>query len=96
MRDNPDLDINWANEEDERRTALHFASRYNHIEVVKLLLAHPGINVNLRELNESTAFSICRCNGYGSLVEMLLKDPRVQKDEDPSLWTEALWVPWGD
>ena len=48
LRDNPGLDVNWATEDDKKR-ALHVACASDHVEVVKVLLAHPGIDVNAVE-----------------------------------------------
>ena len=49
LRDNPDLDINWGNENEFNWTALHTTAYYRQIEVVKVLLAHPRISVNARD-----------------------------------------------
>ena len=46
LRDNPGIDVNWANE--YQWTPLHVASHKGHVEIVKLLLAHPDISVNLK------------------------------------------------
>jgi len=44
LRDHPDLNVNWK---DLRGfTALSWASWHGHTQVVKLLLAHPAIDVN--------------------------------------------------
>ena len=54
LRDHPDLDVNWANH--DSWPALHFASWHGHVEVVKLLLAHPAINVNVQTRSGSLPF----------------------------------------
>ena len=67
LRENPGLDVN-SREPHEHWSALHFAAFYNRPEVVKLLLAHPAIDVNALSKYESTPFcfgpgekpSVCR------------------------------------
>ena len=76
LKDNPDLDVNWADDLDQW-TALHLASFYGRDEVVKLLLAHPNINVNTLDVSGSTPFSYGCLNGRIPVIQLLLKDPRV-------------------
>ena len=47
LRDHPETNVNWANR--AGRTMLHVSSYNGHVEVVKLLLAHPDIDVNLKD-----------------------------------------------
>jgi len=56
LKDYPEIDVNWANQNNFQRTALHHASIYGHVEVVKLLLAHPAIHVNKKNWLEATPF----------------------------------------
>jgi len=57
LRDNPGLNINWG---DWRQfTALHWAANNGHAEVVKLLLAHPDISVNVTDSDGFTPFFTC-------------------------------------
>ena len=39
------VDVNWVGE-DRLDTPLHRACRFDHLEIVKVLLAHPDIDVN--------------------------------------------------
>ena len=55
LRDNPEINVNWA-EQELKRTALHHASENGHVEVVKLLLAHPNIYVNAKNGIGQTPF----------------------------------------
>ena len=55
LKDNPGLDVNWADQYDPLN-ALHKASHSGHVEVVKLLLAHPNINVNKSYISRRTPF----------------------------------------
>jgi len=63
LRDHPDINVNWTIPEYNHQTALHIASILGHAEVVKLLLAHPDIDVNLKNISGHThpfhLFSCC-------------------------------------
>ena len=93
LRDNPNFNVNQAHDEN-KWTSLHNASLNGHVEVVKLLLAHPNIDVNLKCSNGQTPFSFGCEEGQVSVVEVLLKDPRVNVilDDDngcPPQWSAA-------
>jgi hypothetical protein len=76
LRAHPDLDVNWKDQ--NGWTALHQASSYwGHLEVVKLLLDHPFINVNVQTNAGATPFLLCCSNRNLPVVQVLLKDPRV-------------------
>jgi len=47
LRDHPEIRVNWTTQ--HNWTPLYMASYFAHIEVVKLLLAHPNISVNLKD-----------------------------------------------
>jgi len=74
LRDHPGLDVNWAN--GDRWTALHCAAWEGHVNVVKVLLAHAHINVNVRDTNDATPF-LLGCDNGVAVVRVLLKDLRV-------------------
>ena len=76
LKNHPDLDVNSATGNDQA-TALHWASDYGHVEVVKLLLAHPNISVNVKNTFGITPFSYAVTHGHVLVVRELLKDPRV-------------------
>jgi len=76
LKDNPGLNVNWA-DRNGQWTALHSASFNGQVEVVKLLLAHPHINVNCKSSDGSTPVLLGCYNGQVSAVCVLLKDPRV-------------------
>ena len=77
LRDHPEVNANWGNENEDHCAALHIAASDGHLEVVKLLLAHPSVNVNVKTLFGYTAISESCAQGHVSLVQLLLKDPRV-------------------
>ena len=59
LRDHPEINVNWAIE--HQMTPLHTASCNGHDEVVKLLLAHPMIQVNVKSGDGGTPL----CLGVG-------------------------------
>ena len=69
------FDVNWR--DPIHWTPLHIASISGHVEVVKVLLAHSAISVNLQNRNGRTAFSKASEWGQVPIVRLLLKDPRV-------------------
>jgi len=95
LRDNPALNVNWANEFDNQRTALHIASYYGYVEIVMALLAHARINVNARDCEKQTPFLLACWHGRMDVVYVMLKDPRVDvtlgdKDGCSPLWNACL------
>ena len=82
-------------EDDTQWTPLHIASIRGHLEVVKLLLAHPNINVNLKDNDGQTLFLLGCLNGHVLVVRVLLKDPRVDVTlEDNNGCTPLWWASW--
>ena len=63
LRDHPEINVNWADDE-FCQAPLHAASINGHVEVVKLLLAHPDIDVNLKYEYGETPFSKGCQNGH--------------------------------
>jgi len=90
LRDHPEIDVNWGTEETQW-TLLHIASRYGHVEVVRLLLAHPDINVNLMNIDGQTPFSRGCLHGHVSIVQVMLKDPRIDVTLDDNYGRTPLW-----
>ena len=90
LRDNPGLNINWADNKNQW-TALHFASMFGRFEVVKVLLAHPGINVNSKNRLGQIPFSFGCLKGQVSVVCVLLKDPRVNVTMADNNGCTPLW-----
>jgi len=90
LRENPEIDVNWANTS-SKWTALHVTSRSGHAEVVKLLLAHPGINVNVQDSNRFTPLVFGCVYGRVSVVKLLLKDPRVDVVVSDMMGCPPLW-----
>jgi len=72
----PGFDINLPVAHKDK-TALHVASRAGRSAVVKLLLAHPAINVNVLSSEGDTPFALSCKYRKLPIVQLLLKDPRV-------------------
>jgi len=94
LKDLLDLDVNWANENYFRYTALHIASREGRYHIVKALLAHPQINVNVKDRHGYTPCALSCLQMKESELTLLLKDPRVQvsppNDQCTTLWLALL------
>jgi ankyrin repeat protein len=76
LEDNPTFNVNEVLY-GHGYTALHFACRDDHHEIVSVLLMHPQINVNQKNNKGSTPFLLGCLNGRVEVVKILLKDSRV-------------------
>lgn len=65
-------DPNLASSEKSQQTALHFAARQNHPELVKILLKH-GANPNQAAAKDVTPISLAAKAGYVDIVILLLE-----------------------
>jgi len=80
MRQDPGFDVNAETDEWES-TLLHNACLGDSKSVIPLLLAHPDIDVNMRNAYGITPFAYaCSCDST-SCVRLLLKDSRVEVNE---------------
>ena len=92
LRDDPSIDINLGRGPNEWNP-LQLASFKGYHKVVTVLLAHPGIDVNLKDTVGSTPLSLSCSNGKVAVVAVLLKDPRVDAIlEDRSGHTPLWWA----
>ena len=64
---------------------LYMAASYGYVEVVKVMLEHPDVNVNTRSQERTTPLIIAAFKGHEAVVQVLLKDPRI----DPNLRDDA-------
>lgn len=71
------VNVNWIGE-DKKDSPLHRACRFGHLEIVRVLLAHPKIDVNLGNWGEASAFYLACQEGHLEVVRLLLGDPRVE------------------
>jgi len=80
LRDNPTLDVNWTKDEDGC-SALYLTCSNGHDSAVSVLLAHPDIDVNLKNMDGDTPFGNACYHGNTSCVQEMLKDSRVNVNE---------------
>jgi len=78
-------------------TLLHFAcGSSNRSPVIPLLLAHPDIDVNLKNDRGETPIYVPLVNGFTSCVGEMLKDSRVKVNEpDTNGFTPLFWAAGG-
>ena len=95
MKQDPGFDVNLVVVDDYGDTILHSACQEsNRSTVIPLLLAHPGIDVNVKNNGGQTPF-YCACYGYTPCVREMLKDSRVKVNErnndgiTPLFWAVA-------
>jgi len=80
MRQDPGFKVNMV-QDGKRRTFLHLACwEESRSAVIPLLLAHPGIDVNLKDYEGQTPFMFAS-GGYVSCVREMLKDSRMKANE---------------
>ena len=81
IRQSPGFDVNKGLDE-WRNTLLHHACNGDHRSaIIPLLLAHPGIDANVKSVFGGTPFSYACANGLPSCVREMLKDSRVEVNE---------------
>jgi len=81
MRQDPGFDVN-VDQDGDGCTLLHFACYDSkRSAVIPLLLAHPDIDVNVKDMDEWTPFYWACYGGYTSCVREMLKDSRVKLNE---------------
>ena len=97
LSDHPEINVNRANPDITQWTALHVASRYGLVEIVKLLLAHPDIRVNSKNKDGQTPLALRCWNGRVSVVRVMLKDRRINVGLDDGKGCTPLWSAshWG-
>jgi len=82
IRQDPGFKVNMAVDGD-RNTLLHHACWESHNRsavILPLLLAHPDIDVNVKDKYGATPFFLA-CGGHVSCVREMLKDSRVKVNE---------------
>jgi hypothetical protein len=56
------------------------AARVNALEIVKVLAAHPGVDLNARDEGQRTALAVAALAGWLEIVQFLVGLPGVQVD----------------
>lgn len=59
-----------------RRTALHIAAEFDHVDIVRLLLAQ-GADLNSRDVDGSTALHLASQQGSRNALELLMKEANI-------------------
>jgi len=80
LRGNPDININHRKD----YTALDYACERGNPGFVGMLVAHPDIDVNLKNIFGGTSFLVACGNGHAACVRLLLHDLRVLINEPDS------------
>lgn len=80
----------------DHQTSLIVAARFDHFDVVQLLIEAEGINVNSKGKGGRTALSVAAGNGHLAIVERLLGHQTIQPNvPDSSGWTPIFWAVGG-
>ena len=91
MRKDPGFNVNMDQNVPGGHTLLHYAcSEESRSAVIPLLLAHPDIDVNVKDITGGTPFYYACC-GHASCVREMLKDSRVKVNEPDKYGTTPLW-----
>jgi len=91
MRQDPTFKVNM-DQDGYGVTLLHYACfSDSRSAVIPLLLAHPGIDVNVKDRDKYTPF-LWACYGRPSCVREMLKDSRVKVNEPNSSGITPLWA----
>ena len=92
MRQDPGFNVSNDHGNGNGWTLLHFACLgSDRSAVIPLLLAYPGINVNLKDIDEQTPF-YWACAGFASCVREILKDSRVEVNEPDNDGSTPLYL----
>ena len=85
------LEINWRNQADYGKTALHHACQSGLTAIVRELLAQPDIDVNIGDEYDTTPLSLaCQWDRLES-VQLLLDDPRTEVNRPDKFGCTPLW-----
>lgn len=79
--DTGQVDVNWQNSDYRGCGPLHFAAAYDQAEVISALLAHPRIEVNLRNRHGGIPFRYACKEGRARAARLLLEDPRTRPND---------------
>ncbi|MCY4320940.1 MAG: ankyrin repeat domain-containing protein [Bdellovibrionaceae bacterium] len=73
-------------------TILHIAVQKKYYNIVKILLNHKATDVNLKDINDSTALIIAVIMGHNEIVQMLLNHKSTDVNLKDSLGSTALII----
>ena len=69
----PPVDLNYRDDTMCCNTALHMACANGHLEVIKLLLKQPSLDLNVLNDSNNTALHYASLNGQKQAVELLIE-----------------------
>ena len=68
LRNNRGVSVNWRAVKDRYYAALHRACVGGHGSIVSILLAHPGIDINQKDVHGATPFIEACFFGHSSCI----------------------------
>lgn len=61
-------------------TPFFLACALGHVDLVRMAMQNPHVNINLPDNDLETPFFISCCNGYTEVAQLLLRDPSVNRN----------------
>ena len=81
-------DVNWRREKGTLSTGLHYAAKGGHGDLVDLLLAQPGVAVNIKNRKKSTPLMVACWNGNENIARKLIQVEGIDINcQDNTGWT---------
>lgn len=77
---------------DSDKTLLHLAARHGHTDVVKLLLAAPGVDVNVQDEWDLTPLCLAAEAGHIEVVKLLLAMPGINVNNPTSFANTPIFL----
>ena len=71
-------DVNWRTDDDDVWSGLHIAARFNYGELLELLLAQTGVDVNIRNNYNKTPLMVACYKGHEHIVRRLCQVTGIQ------------------
>ena len=75
--------LNYTDTDDSDKSGLHFACDNKKFEVVKILVEHPAINLNVKDRDENGAVSLCYPDVKSA--KLMLETGRLNLDQDKAV-----------
>lgn len=86
------LNLNFRTENAEEKTAIHLASEAGDLEILKLLLAHPSVDLTIFNPWKFTALHFACKEGWSDVVEYLLQFEKVDVNAITNGDFTPLWI----
>lgn len=92
LKEEPGINVNWGNPGSFLNTPLHLCSSDENTDIIRLLLAHPKIDVNRKNAGGwSPLLWACKDGRLDSVVT-LLRDPRVDVNSANIEGATSVWL----